>query len=495
MRLVEILNNVSNALVKGSPERIEISKLSIDSRDTDEDTLFFAIKGFKVDGHSFIPEVISKGTKAIVANKESKLPDDLFRLNECALILVDDTRKTLAEISNIFFNQPSRKLKLIGITGTKGKTTTAYLIKNILDNAGYDSGLIGTVENIIGDEKITSRLTTPESHEINRYLSEMVKKGIEYCVMEVSSHSLALHRVDNLDFDFAVFTNLTSDHMDFHESKEHYLKSKKILFDDLNEEAWVVFNADDENHSELIRDSIAHLVSFGAHGKYDFNISNLKYDFEGSQFTLSTKNNSIDIRTSLVGEFNIYNAAAAVSVCSILGLNSSQITEGIASLKHIKGRFEVISGFTKKVIIDFSHTADSLKEALLAVNEINNQLNPKKEIITVFGCGGNRDKTKRPLMGKHATELSDFVFITSDNPRDEDPMSIIDDILKGVEKDNFKVIEDREEAIKTAILGSKPDSIILIAGKGHETYQIVKGVKSHFSDREKAEKYLKQWQN
>ncbi|MBZ0179899.1 MAG: UDP-N-acetylmuramoyl-L-alanyl-D-glutamate--2,6-diaminopimelate ligase [Melioribacteraceae bacterium] len=495
MRLVEILNNVSNVQVKGLPDQIDISKLSIDSREADADTLFFAIKGFKVDGHNFIPEVISKGTKAIVADKNSSLPDDLFRINECALILVDDTRKSLAEISNIFYDRPSRRLKLIGITGTKGKTTTAYLIKNILDNAGFNSGLIGTVENIIGEEKITSRLTTPESHEINYYLSEMVNKGIEFCVMEVSSHSLALHRVDYLDFDFAVFTNLTSDHMDFHESKEHYLKSKKILFDNLRKDAFAVFNADDENCSELLKDSKAHLVSYGANGKCDFNISDSTYDFEGSQFVLSSGNKSKKIRTSLIGEFNIYNAAAAASVGSILGLNQDQITGGIANLKSIKGRFEVIPGFEKKVIIDFSHTADSLKEALLAVNEINNKLSQKKEIITVFGCGGNRDKTKRPLMGKYATDLSDYVFITSDNPRDEEPMSIINDILNGVEKNNYQVLEDREEAIKTAIINSKQDSIILISGKGHETYQIVKGVKSHFSDRETAEKYLKQCQN
>lgn len=495
MKLVDILNNVTNAQVKGSPDRIDILKLSIDSRTVDEDTLFFAISGFKVDGHSFIPEVIAKGIKAVVVNKESVLPDELFRVNDCTMILVDDTRKTLAEISNIFFGQPSRKLKLIGITGTKGKTTTAYLIKNILDNSGYKTGLIGTVENIIGDTKIPSRLTTPESHEINQYLAEMVNAGFEYCVMEVSSHSLALHRVDYLDFDFAVFTNLTSDHMDFHENKEHYLNSKKILFDNLKEEAWAVFNADDVNHSELIKDSSAHLVSFGAKGNSDFNISDLKYDFDGSRFVISSENDSINLTTNLIGEFNIYNTAAAASVCRVLGLSWDQIQGGIDNLKSINGRFEVIPDYEKKVIIDFSHTADSLKEALLAINEINKHLESQKQIVTVFGCGGNRDKTKRPLMGKHAVELSNFVVITSDNPRDEEPMEIINDILKGVSKNNYKVIEDREEAIKTAILDSMPESIILIAGKGHETYQIVKGVKSHFSDKEVAEKYLKQCQN
>ncbi len=487
MELTEILNSVKAIQVAGEVQRKDISGIFYDSRKVIKNSLFAAIKGYNTDGHRYILDAINKGAIAIVLEKNESVPDDIFTHEKIAKILVKDSRTALAEISNSFYKEPSKKLNLIGITGTNGKTTTSYFIKSILETAGNKVGLIGTISNFIGDKEIKSSLTTPESNDLNELFWEIINEGCSHAVMEVSSHSLVLKRVHKLHFREAVFTNITSDHLDFHQTFENYLEAKKILFDNLNEYSSGIYNADDKHSFELTKNSKAKLFSFGASINSDFLLKNIQYDLNGTSFTVEHHGKNFYLQTSLVGEFNAYNACAAFAASSLLGISSEKIIEGIKNTKQVPGRFEVVGKGRKKVVVDYSHTADSLEKALLAAKKIVKDQHP---IYTVFGCGGNRDKTKRPVMGKIATELSKKAFITSDNPRYEEPLAIIEDIKQGIKKNNFEVIENREEAIKTAINNSEEDAVILIAGKGHETYQEIKGIRNHFSDKETAEKYL-----
>ncbi len=490
MNLANLLSGLDVIQIIGSAEQKEIESITFDSRKVNEKSIFVAIKGFVTDGHDFIPQALSQKAAAIILDNAAAVPEHLIEQNNCVKILVKDSRIALAQISNLFFGQPSKKMKVIGITGTKGKTTTAFYIKNILENNGSKVGLIGTMKNMIADKVIPTSLTTPESNTINYLMSEMVNAGCEYCVMEVSSHSLELHRVDFLDFDAAVFTNLTSDHMDFHETRENYLNAKKILFDKIKPSGKIIYNFNDAVKGEILADSKAEKHSFGENADADISFSDVNYNFEGTHFSILINNEKIGISTKLIGAFNVYNAVAAFSTAINLGLPIEVAKKGIETLSQISGRFEVVKSDEKFAVIDFSHTADSLRQALIAVNEIADKYSPKKKIYTVFGCGGDRDITKRPIMGKYASELSDKVFVTSDNPRNEDPLLILKSIEKGMTKNNYKIIENREEAIRHAITESEPNSVILIAGKGHENYQLVKGVKTHFSDKEMAEKYL-----
>ena len=490
MNLAKLLDELDVIQIIGSAEQKEIESITLDSREVTEKSIFVAIKGFVADGHSFIPEALSKKAAAIILDNASAVPAQLIEKNNCVRILVKDSRIALAQVSDLFFEKPSKKMKVIGITGTKGKTTTAFYIKNILEKSGSKVGLIGTMKNMIADKEIPTSLTTPEANTINYLMNDMVTAGCKYCVMEVSSHSLELHRVDFLDFDVAVFTNLTSDHMDFHKNRENYLNAKKILFDNLKSSGKVVYNLDDSASADILNDTSASKFSFGKDTNADIVLDNIIFNFDRTDFSIVSCNKNYNCSTKLVGGFNAYNAIAAFSTAIQLGICVDIAIKGIESLPQIAGRFEVIKADGKIIIIDFSHTADSLRQALVAVNEIAAKYTPKKKIYTVFGCGGDRDKTKRPLMGKYATELSKKVFVTSDNPRNEDPFLIIKDIESGIALDNYEVVEDRELAIKRAITESERNSLILIAGKGHENYQLVKGVKTHFSDKEVAQKYL-----
>ncbi len=487
MKLVELLDNVNAIQVTGNPEAKEIENITIDSRNVRDNSIFVAISGYKTDGHNYIQEAIRKGAKAIVLENDSALQDEVFTTEQVVKILVPNSRKSLAEISNQFYGEPSKKIKLIGITGTKGKTTTSYYIKNIFDKSRIKSGLIGTNKNLIGQKEIKAELTTPQSNKINELLTEMLVENCTHCVMEISSHALDLHRVDFLDFDVAVYTNITSDHLDYHKTFENYLKAKKIFFDMLKPEAKILYNLDDPNWNELIKDSKAELYSYGLNENSTFCIKNIDYDLNGTRFEIKFQNKVYPIKIGLVGSFNALNAAAAFSAVVTSGIEPFEAVSGIESTPQVPGRFEVIGKGSKKVIIDYSHTADSLRQALTAIKHIVHNDNP---IHTVFGCGGDRDKTKRPLMGHIADEMSDKIYVTSDNPRTEDPYKIINDIKKGIKRKAYKVIENREEAIKTAIENSEENAVILIAGKGHETYQEIDGVRSHFSDKEIAEKYL-----
>jgi len=487
MLLSTLINNISAIQVIGSPELVEIENITIDSREVVKGSIFVAIKGFKFDGHKFISQSVSNGVSAVIIENEDHGLDQLLKSANVVKILVNDSRKTLAKISNSFYGAPSTKLNLIGITGTKGKTTTSFYIKNILENSGKIAGLIGTNKNLIGNIEIPTKLTTPESHVINNLLSKMVEAECTDCVMEVSSHSLELARVAELDFNIGVFTNITSDHLDFHSTFDNYLSAKKIFFDNLKSTANILYNKDDENYEAIIKDSAAHKISYSLNHNSDISISNVEYNLDGTRFKIRYLEKDYEVKTKLIGLFNAYNSTAAIGASIYSGVSIEKAVEGIYLSPQVPGRFEVLSAADKKIIIDYSHTADSLKQALEAIKHI---VNGERSIYTVFGCGGDRDKTKRPVMGKIAQELSDYVFVTSDNPRTEDPLLIIQDIENGMTEQNHKVIEDREEAIKMAIETSDDNTVILIAGKGHENYQEINGVRNFFSDKEIAQKYM-----
>ncbi len=490
MKLSELLNKVKVIQVVGNAELKEINDISIDSRTINKNSIFFAIHGEKQDGHKFIPEVLSKSVAAVVLKYSNEYPDQVFAHSNCVKIVVEDSRKSLADFSNALYDEPSRKLKLIGVTGTKGKTTTAFYVKNVFEKAGYKCGLIGTIANYIGDREVKTMLTTPQSHELNFLMAQMVAEGCTACVMEVSSHALDLHRVDYLDFNTAIFTNITSDHMDYHKTFEHYLASKKILFDRIPSDGNIIINSDDKNSKEISKDSKAEKYFYGNDKNADFRLQNVEYDLDGTKFEVVYKEKVYKLETKLVGHFNAYNATSAFVAAVLSGIKPQASAEGIKTTPQVPGRFEVVSMKNKKVIIDYSHTSDSLKQALTAIRHI---VKNERPIYTVFGCGGDRDRTKRPVMGNIASEMSDKVYVTSDNPRTEDPFKILDEVVDGIKKNNYKVIENREEAIRSSIFESEEDAVILVAGKGHENYQEINGIRKHFSDKETAEKYLEEW--
>lgn len=488
MELNNLINNINAIQVTGEFQRKDVEAIVYDSRKVEKDSIFIAIKGYKTDGHKYILEAINKGAIAVVLEDDKSVPDELFDRNNVLKILVENSRITLAELSKRFWNSPSEKLKLIGITGTNGKTTTSYFLKKILEIGGYKVGLTGTIANYIGDKKIDSTLTTPESNDLNKLLNEMYLQSCGYAVMEVSSHSLELERTNSLNFAAGIFTNISSDHLDFHKNFNNYLSAKRKLFLSLTQSAFGVYNSDDKHCLDLIKNSNAPLYSYGQASNADFNISNINYDLNGTEFVIRYKDNFYNASTSLIGEFNAYNACAAFAVSILFGINKEAALRGIKNTEQISGRFEKINIGDKTVIIDYSHTADSLGKALQAIKRISKGKHP---IYTVFGCGGNRDKSKRSEMGKIATELSDKVVITSDNPRDEEPMEIIKEIESGAINGNYKIIEDRKKAILNTIENSEEDAVILIAGKGHEEYQEIKGKRFHLSDKEIAQSFLK----
>ncbi len=492
MLLSELLNSVDVISVAGNAEQKVINGITNDSRIVDEGFIFVAVKGYMTDGHKFIQEAIAKNAAAIVLDDDTYLNADSSAISSSVRIVVKDSRIALSMLSDAFYGSPSRKITMIGITGTKGKTTTSYFIRNILRHSGYKVGLIGTIEILSEETKVKSVLTTPESHQINEILAHMASEDCTHCVMEVSSHSLYLSRVHSVDFDCAVFTNITADHFDFHKTFEGYLEAKKILFDELKESAIAVCNSDDENWRSITADTAADVFDYGTNDEAQFNIGSVSYDLEGTSFSMNIDGTTENFTTSLIGPFNAYNAGAAIVTAYKLGVPVSRIKEGISSTPQVPGRFEVLTDNDKKVIIDYSHTAGSLEEALKSIRHL---IKDDRRVHTVFGCGGNRDRQKRPIMGRIACELSDEVYVTSDNPRRENPYKIIEEILPGIENKIPKIIEDREEAIKEAICGSENNAVVLIAGKGHEDYQEINGVRNHFSDKEMALKYLEQCRN
>lgn len=484
-------NEITDADVKLD---FEVNKLCYNSSIVEQGDVFFAIKGFKTDGNKFIGDAFAKGAGAVFT-------DSAESTEETGIYKVKDCRKTMAAMSNVYYGNPSQKMIVIGVTGTNGKTTVTNLINSVLEFWGRRTGLIGTNGNYINQRYIQTSFTTPDCVELNALLKEMYIAGSEYVTIEVSSHSLALSRVYGIDFDVGVFTNLTEDHLDFHETMDDYFQAKKILFNSIprinakGNNTAAVYNSDDEYGKRVVEGTGAERVSFGF-SKAMYSVENLKMAFNGMKFDMLAplnggKTNRIKIETKLTGRFNVYNILAASAALNYLQVPFDIIEEGIKSSQPVEGRFNLIKLKNgASAIIDYSHTPDALLKALKTIREILDESGSKGKIITVFGCGGNRDKLKRPMMGKIAAEYSNHAIITSDNPRDEDPMDIIEEIKAGVTSDNFSVEENRESAITSAVNLSVKGDIILIAGKGHETYQEIKGVKHHFSDREIAERFV-----
>lgn len=480
MKLKDLAAGIDYKIVKGS-EDIEIDKISYDSRNVKKNELFVCIEGYNTDGHKYIDSAVEKGASAIIC---TKLPE---KLPECTILLVENSRKALAAAAANFYNHPVQQLKIIGITGTNGKTTSSYMIKAILESAGYKTGLIGTVANYIGDKKLITHRTTPESLELQELFCEMVESGVTYCIMEVSSHSLYLDRVYGIEFNEGVFTNLTQDHLDFHKTFENYYQAKLILFkNSVNS----IINMDDEYGNRVYKDAVNKKVTYGIDAKSDVKAENLSMHSRGVDFDLVYLNNSIQIKLNTPGRYNVSNALGSAAACLMEGLSLEQIKAGLEGLKAVPGRCEAVDtdySLDFDIILDYAHTPDGLVNILKTTREFT-----KGRLIAVFGCGGDRDKTKRPIMGGIGTELSDIAIITSDNPRSEEPKAIIEDILKGVKGNNYEAIEDRTEAIKKAIAIAEKGDVIVVAGKGHEDYQILKDKTIHYDEREVIAKILKE---
>jgi UDP-N-acetylmuramoyl-L-alanyl-D-glutamate--2,6-diaminopimelate ligase len=454
---------------------VNISAIVFDSRKATEGTAFVAIKGTAVDGHSFIDSVIEKGCTIIIAEYEVKVPENV------TLLVTDNSSKALALMATNFYDHPSEKLKLVGITGTNGKTTTTTLLFNLFMKLGYKSGLLSTVVNKIGNTDIPSTHTTPDPVALNELLNEMVQEGCTHCFMEVSSHAIHQHRISGLVFTGGVFTNITHDHLDYHSTFKEYIKVKKSFFDELSSSAFALTNVDDKNGMVMLQNTKASKYTFALKSPADFKVKVIENQFSGLVLNLC----GTEVWSKLIGDFNAYNLVTVYAVSELLGEDKLEILTALSALESVDGRFQYTTsngGIT--AIVDYAHTPDALENVLKTISSIRTR---NETVFTVVGCGGDRDKLKRPTMAAIACELSDKVIITSDNPRSEDPNTIIEEMMVGVEGQHFKKtlsIVDREQAIKTAVSMAQKGDIILIAGKGHEKYQEIKGVKHHFDDME-----------
>ena len=470
---------------------VEIRNLQYDSRNVQRGDCFFAIRGTGADGHRFIESAINSGAAAVVLENDAALPESMFLHTGVIKIVVPDSRKTLALMAANYYGHPSDHLTMVGVTGTNGKTTTTHIIRSILEAAGQNVGLIGTIEYKIGNQVTPASHTTPESLELNQLLTRMVESGCSSVSMEVSSHALHQYRIHGLHFNVGVFTNLTQDHLDYHGSMDEYFKAKKLLFDGLVESSCAITNADDEWGWKMLGSTRARQIAYGVNETADVQAKDIQLSLNGTSFTIQYRDQSTLISSPLVGRFNVYNILAAFSAGIALELSTDVIATGIANVKSVRGRFERIPsprGWT--AVIDYAHTPDALEKCLRTIHDVLPETN-RGRIITVFGAGGDRDRTKRPLMGSVVGSLSDIVVVTSDNPRTEDPQRIMDDIIQGIPGGATMIREvDRRAAIEGALQQAKPGDVILIAGKGHEDYQVIGREKIHFSDREIVEEVI-----
>lgn len=457
-------------------EQTEITSLSFDSNSCVTGSAYFCLVGGTFDGHDFCEQAVQNGAVAIIACK--KIENEFT----VPIIVVDDTRHALAVASSRFFGDPSQKLKLVGITGTNGKTTTSYIVKSILSESGYRVGLIGTNGIFYGNTSIAPTLTTPDPIELNRALKNMVDDGVEYAVMEVSAHALKLNKIDGLNFEVVAFTNLSEDHLDFFGDMEEYRRAKAQLFLPYYSKNAVI-NVDDAFGRALSKACPLNLVTYGCDNPADVFAIDIKMSIDGLEFVINLCDEVEEIKFCMSGRFNVYNVLCAAATCKVLAVPLDKIKKGVQNLKKVDGRFNIINTTKYGIIIDFAHTEDGLFNILKAINEFK-----KGRVITVFGCGGNREKEKRAPMARVATSMSDFTVITSDNPRYESPDSIIDEIEKGVKNRNYMRITDRREAIKFALEYADKNDIVLIAGKGAEEYQEINGIRYEYND----EAYVKQ---
>jgi UDP-N-acetylmuramoyl-L-alanyl-D-glutamate--2,6-diaminopimelate ligase len=471
---------------------VEIAGIRYDSSKIQQGDMFVALRGVKTDGHLFVTDAISRGAKAVVMEDDDAVPDPYFMHTGVVKIVVSNSRRALAKLSAAWYGNPAQSLRLIGVTGTNGKTTTAYVIRHLLEQSAPHArvGLIGTIEIIVGNEHLPATHTTPESLELHGVLSKMKEAGCTHVVMEVSSHALYQHRVFGLDFEAAVFTNLTQDHLDYHGTMDEYLNSKKVLFDTLSVNAVAAINADDPSALKMVRDSAARCVTYGFTPTAEIRAENTALSIAQTTYTLCAPSGSCNVQTPLVGKFNVSNALGAAAVCLSLGTSLEAIRDGLATFTAAPGRFDRVDsskGWT--AIIDYAHTPDALEKNLEALRDVMPENSGR--LITVFGAGGDRDKSKRPLMGRIVEEKSDLTIVTSDNPRTEDPTAIIRDICAGLKHPEKAICEpDRGEAIRKACTMAASGDVMFIAGKGHENYQVIGSEKKHFSDKETVQKYL-----
>ena len=485
MALKDILYRVTINAVVGST-LVDINAIQFDSRSINDNDLFVAIKGTIVDGHDFIEKAIAKGARAIICEK---LPDNFH--NGITYVEVKNASRALAFMASNFYEMPSENLKLVGVTGTNGKTTVATLLYHLFKKAGFKVGLLSTVKIMVDNKEYKATHTTPDSLTINKYLKEMSDDGVEFCFMEVSSHGIHQNRTEGLHFEGGIFTNLTHDHLDYHNSFAEYRDVKKSFFDNLPASAFALVNIDDKNGLVMLQNTTARKHTYALKTYADYRVQILENEFRG----LLLKIDDSEVWTKLIGNFNAYNMIAIYGTADLLGLKKDESLQLISTLESVSGRFQyLISDEKITAIVDYAHTPDALKNVLETINNIRTK---NEELITVVGCGGDRDKTKRPIMGNIASTLSTKVIITSDNPRSEVPEAIINEIEAGVEPQNFKKvvsIVDRKQAIKTACQLAKPNDIILIAGKGHENYQEIKEERFDFDDFKIVKELLKQLQ-
>lgn len=483
--LKDILYKVTiNAVVGGTG--IDVGSVNFDSRKIKKGDLFVAIRGLVSDGHNFIDTAVKNGANSVVCEVLPKI-----LVNGITYVEVDNTSKSLAIIASNFYDMPSENLRLVGVTGTNGKTTVASLLYQLFKKAGYKVGLLSTVKIMVDNTEYKATHTTPDSLSINRYLSEMNAVGVEFCFMEVSSHGIHQYRTEGLHFEGGIFTNLSHDHLDYHKTFAEYRDVKKSFFDFLPPKAFALVNVDDKNGLVMLQNTKARKYTYALKQYADYKSQMLENQFGG----LLLKINESEVWTRLIGNFNAYNVLAIYATAELLGLEKVEILRLISELESVSGRFQyLISDEKITAIVDYAHTPDALKNVLETINSIRTK---NEELITVVGCGGDRDKTKRPKMGHIATALSTKVIFTSDNPRSEKPEDILNEIEKGVAPQNFKkalTIVDRKQAIKAACQIAQPNDIILIAGKGHETYQEINGERFDFDDYKIVQDFLKQLQ-
>lgn len=470
MKLADLLKEVPHQLV-GS-DAIEIAGMEYDSRAVKPGDLFFCIEGFSVDGHTFAEAAKQAGAVCLVVSRQ--LP-----IEGITQVIVKDGREAMAQISAAFYGYPARQLRMVGITGTNGKTSTTYMLKSIFEEEGSKVGLIGTIVNMIGQRRIHTERTTPESMDLQKLLRQMLDEGVDTVVMEVSSHSLVLKRVFGILFEAAVFTNLTQDHLDFHGDFAHYAAAKSILFQNSKNTA---VNADDPYAAQMKEAAAGETLCFGLTENAEVQAQDIELTTKGCRFVLQAKGIRMPILLHIPGKFSVYNALGAISACLMLGVSPAHIREGLENVSCVPGRFESLDtrGGGYSVILDYCHTPDSLESTLKTVRGF-----AKGRVVCVFGCGGNRDNTKRPIMGEIAGRMADFSIVTSDNPRFEDPNAIISEILAGMKEfqDKYITIENRREAIRYALKHAQKDDVIVLAGKGHEDYQEIRGVKHDFDEK------------
>ena len=508
MELRKLIEGVQIKSITGDTHK-EINGIAYHSKQVGKDFLFAAIRGAEVDGHQFVKEAIERGAEVVVLEEEQKVSNR-------TMILVPDSRRALAKISSNFYGDPSSRVILIGITGTNGKTTTTYLLESIFKKAGWNVGVIGTINYRFGQETRPAPNTTPESLDLQRILWEMVKEGTSHVIMEVSSHGLDLSRVFGCQFDGVVFTNLTSEHLDYHKTLERYFESKKKLFSDhlmksRKERRFAVTNHDDPRGEEMVKGIDLPVIRYGLSPSCDVAADRVTFSFEGLSCRIRTPKGDLSIHSKLTGDFNLYNILATVAVGTAMEVPLETLKEGVEGLEGVSGRFEKV-GNTRgiHVIIDYAHTHDALERVLLGLkNILENETQNNGKMITVFGCGGDRDRIKRPLMGEVAGKHSDLAILTSDNPRTEDPLAILEEVEKGLKSLHLKEwnqeeiklwrsrkgylkVPDRREAIRTAIRLALPSDAVLIAGKGHEDYQIIGKKKFPFDDCVEAKKVLEE---